>query len=137
MRLIDEVLAYDPTGATIACRALPKADSIFASEGKVPAVLALEYMAQTVAAYVTLHRLTQASASSGEVKPRIGFIIGARKLRFYVSDFEPGAPLTVVAHMTWRDEATASFDCAVRLEEQTVASTQLMVYEPPEPAEHS
>ena len=137
MRLIDEVLAYDPDADTISCRALPKSDCVLARDGKIPAVVALEYMAQTVAAYVTLHRMTHMSSSSGDVKPRIGFIIGARKLKFHVPYFEPGTPLTVVAHLTWRDEATASFECVVLLDEENLASTQLMVYEPPELAEPS
>jgi predicted hotdog family 3-hydroxylacyl-ACP dehydratase len=135
MRLIDQVLAY--AADTISCRAVPKPDCVFACQGKIPAVVALEYMAQTVAAYVTLHRRIQRSSASGDVKPRIGFIIGARKLRYDVPHFDVGIPLTVVAHLTWRDEATASFECAVRLDGDTVASTQLMVYEPPELAEQS
>ena len=129
MRLIDSVLSFDHAGQSILCRALPTAGCPFVRNGAIPGIVSLEYMAQTVAAYVTLRRVFQ--APSAIVKPRVGYIISARNLSLRVAEFELDQPIVIRAKLTWSDNATASFDCSLERSDQLAASTQLSVYEPP------
>jgi predicted hotdog family 3-hydroxylacyl-ACP dehydratase len=130
MRLIDEVVSYDAENAGIVCRALPTSTCVFVRHGKIAAVLALEYMAQTVAAFVTLRRICEQGLGGQQIKPRVGFIIAARKLQLRIAHFELNRALLTSARLNWNDERTASFDCHTKVEGAVVASVQLLVYEP-------
>lgn len=130
MRLIDAVLGFDPSKSSIVCSALPDDNCPFANRGVIPAIVSLEFMAQTVAAYVTMLRIVQ--TGSRQVKPRVGYIISARNLKLRVAHLETRQALTITAKLMWRDSRTANFDCKLLVGEQPGASTQLSVYEPPE-----
>ena len=130
MRLIDRVLAFDGKGETIVCSAQPRQGSPFLKNGVIPGIVCLEYMAQTVAAYVTLRRVTQASAEI--VKPRVGFIISARDLKLGVEHLQTDQRITISAKLVWSDSTTASFDCSLQVDSRVAASTRLTVYEPPD-----
>lgn len=131
MRLIDEVLAYDAAAEAIRCGAVPRPGGVFVRDGKLPAITALEYMAQAVAAYVTLERLVRQGSDLEQARPRVGYIVRARNLSLAVRHFEVGVPLSIRASMTWHDGATADFDCQVEIDERSAASVQLLVFEPP------
>jgi predicted hotdog family 3-hydroxylacyl-ACP dehydratase len=124
MLLLDHVVTFGDDRVT--CSATPSEDSIFFTDGQIPAVLTLEYMAQAVATYVGLTRHGEGG------KPKIGYIISARNFEVCTDHLALGQELTIQAQMSWSDDVTAKFDCQVSQGERQLASTQLTVFEPPE-----
>ena len=102
-------------------------DSPFYDEGLggVPAVFALEYMAQTMAALVGLKRRRL------RLPPRVGFVLGSRSLKVNAAKFELGARYRVEAEMTFTDGSFASFDVRiVSPDESTAAEGRINAFEP-------
>src|SRR4051812_987193 len=82
MLLLDEVCAVAQAGLT--CRAVVRATSLFVREGQAHVVLALEYMAQTVAAFVGLRALARGEPI------RVGYLVGSREVVFEVDHLAVG-----------------------------------------------
>lgn len=77
-----------------------------AADGTVPALMGLEYMAQGVAAHAGLRGWAQGEG------PRVGFLIGARRLDFRSrAGFRVGQRLIVHVTRTWGEEEFAMFAC--------------------------
>jgi len=121
MLLLDEVVSVSPGGVT--CRVRIRADSTFAEAGRVPGLVALEYMAQAVGAYAGL----KGRALGQPV--RIGYLLGSRDVTLPGRDFLAGDELLVEARHQFGDEAIGAFDCTVRLRGELVASGCLNVYQ--------
>ena len=85
MRLLDAVLAADAGGLWATVLLMP--DSPFMDAGRVRAVLAVEYLAQSAAAWFTL----QAMQHGGE--PRQGMLIACPRLAAGVPHFHAGERL--------------------------------------------
>ena len=76
--------------------------------GGAEAWIGLEYMAQCVAAHGGLIGRTR-----GE-PPRLGLLLGSRRLTFHTEGFHPGQTLAVTAERVWGgSEGLVSFDCRV------------------------
>ena len=75
--------------------------------GGVPACVALEYMAQTMALLVGLRDRRRGQ------KPRIGFVLGSRKLETRIPCFRDGERYRISATCTYEDESFGSFDCVI------------------------
>jgi len=75
--------------------------------GGVPACVALEYMAQAMALLVGLLRRRRQQA------PKIGFVLGSRRLEMRLPCFRAGGRYRVTATCTYEDESFGSFDCAI------------------------
>ncbi len=97
--------------------------SLFVEDGKVPAIVAIEYMAQAIGAYAGL----RARAAGGA--PRIGYLLGTRDMSLEVDAFSVGDELTVEAQHVWGDEQLGSFRCEVRRGGRALASALVNVYE--------
>ena len=125
MLLLDEVLQSG--GDYIVCGLEVRRDGLFDSNGQVPALVGLEYMAQTVAAFSGL----QAVRKGG--KPRLGFLLGTRKFFTNTAEFSCGASLTIRAQQAIKSsDGMAAFECV--LEGTNVKQTAtLTVYEPANP----
>jgi predicted hotdog family 3-hydroxylacyl-ACP dehydratase len=121
MVLIDEVL--EAGEGRIVARLTLRPTSPFVEDGRVPAIVAIEYMAQTVGAYAGL----RARAAGGS--PRIGFLLGTREMTLDVDAFGVGDELTVEARHVWGDEQLGSFQCEVRRDGRTLVSALVNVYE--------
>jgi len=119
MILLDEVVAFD--GAGVRCRVTIRPGSMFVDHGRVPAIVALEYMAQAAAAHAGLE-----GQSRGE-GPRVGYILGTRELSLEVDDFEVGDELVVEARRLEGDERLVRFRCIVTRQGERVASADLNV----------
>jgi predicted hotdog family 3-hydroxylacyl-ACP dehydratase len=129
MLLIDRVHSHSDD--LTVCVVEVKADSLFTVEREgrreVPAVVGIEYMAQTVAAYAGL-----AAGKEGRA-PRIGFLIGCRELRLEVDAFAAGDVLLVEARRVWGQSDLGSFVCKITRDGVTLASGTLTVYQGPLP----
>ena len=131
MLLLDALRSHDAESVTCTVRIHP--DSMFVEEHggvrSVPAVVGVEYMAQSVAAYAGLTARREGRA------PRIGFLIGCRELRLAVEAFAVGDVLDVEVRRIWGEENLGSFACAIRRGGELVASGNLSVYQGPLPEE--
>ena len=121
MILLDEVLG-DAAGS-ISCGVTLRADSPFVENRCVPAVVAVEYMAQCVAAYAGLQAFR-------EDRPvRIGYLIGARLVEFSVDAFGVGEELVVQANRAWGDDVLGNFKCSIDSSGCRVVSAVLTVFQ--------
>ena len=107
------------------CELIVRGDGLFDTEGRVPAWLGMEYMAQTVAAYSGL----QAHQRGEPVK--LGFLLGSRRFETNVEDFACGDILRVtVKRIVHGGSGMGAFECVVEGQKSRQAAT-LAVYEPP------
>lgn len=121
MRLVARVLAHAPD-ATV-CALDPAASELFRdAEGRIPGWVALEWMAQCIAAHGGL-----VARAAGRA-PSPGMLVGARRLELARDTFAPGDPLEVEARFAGAAGALASFDCALREGAEVVATATLSVY---------
>ena len=124
MILIDEVLEWAPP--KVACRVSLRPDSMFVEDGKVPGLVAVEYMAQTIGAFVGLVR-----TSRGE-PIRVGFLLGTRELKLGVDQFDVGDELTVEAEHIFGESFLGSFRCRVARGGDEVASAVINCFQSPD-----
>lgn len=75
--------------------------------GGVPSCVALEYMAQTMALLVGIRDRRRGQ------KPRIGFVLGSRKLETRLPFFRDGERYRISTTCTYEDESFGSFDCTI------------------------
>lgn len=133
MLLLDGLCHHDSQGAI--CTVKIQAHSPFVKDGRVPAVVAIEYLAQCVAAFATLHPQgagVEPPAPAKPAKPRIGYLVGVRRLDLAVAHFSVGDELRVSVKHVWGAGQGAQFTGTVQLKEQTVATGSLTVVVPPE-----
>jgi len=106
--------------------AVTSADSVFfdAAVDGVPGCAALEYMAQTMALAVGLK-----ARRNGE-EPKIGFILGSRRLETSIPVFRRDGRYRVHAKCDYADDQFGSFICGITDESgATVASGTLTAFQ--------
>lgn len=93
--------------------------------GGVPACVALEYLAQTMALCVGLRRREKGLA------PQVGFILGSRRLEVRVPFFRKGERYRTRASCAYEDESFGAFDCEMAdASGAVVASGTLSAFQP-------
>lgn len=76
--------------------------------GDVPAWMGIEYMAQCIAAHAGL------VGRAGGERPRVGFLLGTRRVTFHVPHFRRGQQLSVRVRRVWGgSEGMVAFDCGI------------------------
>ena len=139
MLLLDELLSHDSHSAT--CVVTLRENAPFMCRGRVPAIVAMEYLAQCVAAFATLHpdpgaeaepTTQEALASLGS--PRIGYLVGIRGLNLAIDHFDLGDRLLVTVKHVWGSGQGAQFTGAVNRDGEAVVTGSLTVFVPPEGA---
>lgn len=125
--LIDEVQSH--TQEETECRAVIRSDLQYVKEGRADAALALELMAQTVAAHVGL----QGRWSGGEA--RQGYVVGVPKMQFFGGDYRVGEALTIWVRVLFVEGPVARFEGRVQCGDTVRAEGSLTVFEPPVPSE--
>lgn len=78
-----------------------------ASVGGVPGCVSLEYMAQTMALCTGFHNRSRGLA------PKVGFVLGSRRLEIKIPVFLSGARYRVHVACLYTDESFGSFDCEI------------------------
>lgn len=96
----------------------------FCENGAVPAYVGLEYMAQAVAAWSGWIARQQGLA------PKIGFLLGARRLTLNVTHFKIAEKLDIYAKNIYQDGEMAAFDCWIEINSVRVAQAGLNVFQP-------
>lgn len=121
MILVDEVVA-DGGGVTV-CRVVVREGAAFVEDGRVPAVVAIEYMAQTVGAFAGLR------AREAGLPVRVGYLLGTRELVLETDSFAVGDELRIEAREVWNDLPLGAFACTVTRAGVRVAAATLNVYQ--------
>lgn len=120
MQLLDEVTDYgeDRASCVLTVRGVPP----FGADHAVPGLVALEYMAQAVGAYVGLRALELGQP----ILP--GFLIGVPQLDVAVPSFHLGERLTAHVHRTFGDDRVGSFDTILCRGDERLASATLRAF---------
>ncbi len=121
MRLLGRVLAHAPDETL--CEVDPEGSVLFAGDdGRVPAWLALEYMAQCAAVHGGL------AARAAGAAPAAGLLLGCRELRLHASTLDPRAGLRVwVRPGRSGRSGLRHFACALESEGAPLAEGELRV----------
>jgi predicted hotdog family 3-hydroxylacyl-ACP dehydratase len=121
MLLLARVISHAP--ARTVCALDPAASELFRdADGGVPGWLALEWMAQCIAAHGGLVARREGRA------PSPGMLVGAKRVALERARFAAGESLEVEARFTGGAGALASFECALRAGGEVVATGSLSVY---------
>ncbi|HXX46687.1 MAG TPA: 3-hydroxylacyl-ACP dehydratase [Myxococcota bacterium] len=126
MRLLSRLLSHTRE-RTICAVDVSDSELFREPDGQVPACVALEYMAQCVAAHGVL--------LDGE-SPRPGLLVGVKHLELHRDRLAPSESLEVTARIVQRIGRLASLACEVRGQGELVAEGVLSVFVPdslPEP----
>lgn len=108
MVLLSRVLDHDEN-RTVCSVELDEQVFLCDANGNIGAWVGLEYMAQCISAHAGL-----VGRASGE-PPRVGLLLGSRRLIFHTSRFHSGKTLLVTAQRAWGSGGgLVSFDCSVR-----------------------
>jgi predicted hotdog family 3-hydroxylacyl-ACP dehydratase len=99
------------------------------SDGSVGAWIGIELMAQCIAAHAGL------TASLHNETPRIGFLLGSRRVTFHVPRYVRGQCLRIRAARTWGGPVgMVAFDCSIEDQGQRVlAEARLNCFLPENP----
>ncbi len=122
MVLLDRVVDYDDHGLT--AELVVRGDGLLGDDQTVPAWAGIEYMAQTIAAFVGM------MARRANEPIRLGFLLGTRHYNSNVAAFKVGETLTVRVEKIMQDENLGVFDCRIQGEAAEVTA-KLNVYQPP------
>lgn len=124
MVLLDHLRAYDEDSATCAVTVRP--DSPFsAGQRGVPGWVGIEYMAQTLCAYIGIVRL-----QAGQ-KIQIELLLGTRSYDCARPWFAAGTTLAVHAEMLMRSpDGVCAFSCRITDGAEIVARSEIKAYAP-------
>lgn len=121
MLLLERVVSHAEDRTV--CALDPAASELFRdADGHVPGWVALEWMAQCVAAHGGLR------ARAAGRRPSAGMLVGAKRLELRRRDFAPGERLEIEARFAGGAGALASFACRLRAGSEIVATGSLSVY---------
>jgi predicted hotdog family 3-hydroxylacyl-ACP dehydratase len=122
MVLLDRIIDCDEQGLT--AELAVRGDGLLCDGPTVPAWAGIEYMAQTIAAYVGV------KSKQANEPIRLGFLLGTRFYNSNVAAFEVGATLTVRVEKIMQDDGLGVFECRILGEGVDIAAN-LNVYQPP------
>ncbi len=122
MILVDRVLEFQDDFIHVEVTIRPGIP--FFEKGEVPAYVALEYMAQAIAAWngILLRKYNY--------PPRIGFLLGTRKLTLHKTHFKEGEVLNIFGRSKYSDGEMASFECWIEIDGKQAAAASLNVFQP-------
>jgi len=121
MLLVRRVLSHSPE-RTVCAVEVADSELFRAADGRVPAYVGLEYMAQCIAAHGGL------AARALGAAPSPGLLVGAKQLALHREWLATDESLEVSARLLGRAGALASFRCELRAGEELVADGTLSVY---------
>ncbi len=122
MVLIDRAVSYRDD--FIHCQVEINDNSPFCENGTVPSYIGLEYMAQTIAVWNGIMSRHQ------DIEPKIGFLVGTRRLDLNLPYFKVGEVLNVYGKTQFMDGEMASFECWIDVNGKRASSAGLNVYQP-------
>ncbi|QJD59191.1 hypothetical protein HG264_09875 [Pseudomonas sp. gcc21] len=124
MCLLDRLL--DVGDEHLRAEVIPDPDDLFASDTGIPGWVGLEWLAQAVAAWAGVQRVT------GGAQPAVGFLLGTRRYHSSVSSFAFDEPVTVEVFLDFRAEngLGAFRGQLLDIHNQIIATATLNVFQP-------
>lgn len=125
MVFVDRVTAWDSAAGTLVAEFDVSPESLFfdSRENGVPAYVALEYMAQTIGCFSGIFDREKTPTEA----PRVGFVLGSRRLELSRDFFAPGTYRVRVSKVFFDGEIGA-FDTEIFSGNERVASGTLNVF---------
>jgi predicted hotdog family 3-hydroxylacyl-ACP dehydratase len=124
MQLLDRVVEADDEHAVAEVDV--SADGLFFRDGRVPAWIGIEYMAQTISAWAG-GRARRAGAGG----PKLGLLLGSRKYQARCDGFPEGATLRIEARCELSGvNGLGLFECRILHDGAEVATAKVSVFEP-------
>jgi len=121
MMLLDRVVSFDEQA--MVCEVVVRNNGLFGDDYSVPALIGIEYMAQTIAAHGTmLDKLANRPSY-------LGFLLGTRAYTSSVDFFLTGSVLTVSVEKIIQDQGLGVFDCKITAP-GILVEAKLNVYQP-------
>jgi predicted hotdog family 3-hydroxylacyl-ACP dehydratase len=105
MILLDKILEFDEH--SLSAELVVRDDALLGNNKKVPALVGIEYMAQTIAAYAGIQ-----SKKLGE-PINLGFLLGTRRYTSNIDSFDIGTVLTIKITRIINDDKLGVFDCKI------------------------
>ncbi len=127
MVMLADVVSVDGNGAAKSVADVSEGSMFYDRElGGVPACAAIEYMAQTVALVVGENRRSKGKP------PRVGFLLGTRRMDVSIPAFRCGVRYEIEAKCVYADDEFGSFDCTIANQDgEIVATASLTAFQPP------
>ncbi|VAW40558.1 3-hydroxydecanoyl-[ACP] dehydratase [hydrothermal vent metagenome] len=123
MSLLDRVVAYGEDWLTTSVTIC--SNSMFCENNAVPALVGIEYMAQTIAAFAGKND------KINNIEISIGLLIGARKYTTNVTHFPVGTTLQINAQQIYLEEqGLGVFKCKITGDSGILVEANLNVYHP-------
>ena len=123
VRFLERVLSLEEEAIT--CEIVPgKNELAFSRDGTISPALAIEYMAQAIAAFVSL--------KTGRDHDKPGFVIAVRRFQLATDKLSPGRPLLVRAERRWGEVDVGRFDASILDQADCLVSASLTVFRPTE-----
>jgi len=122
MRLVEAIESATDDGVVCAVR-LPEG-CVFNERGTAPALVTLEMAAQSAAACEALQRARRGGAAG----PRLGYLVGARDVRFAGARVPVGEPLLASVRLTGIALPLCTYDFEVARNSEVVASGTLSTW---------
>ena len=124
MRLIDHLIEFN--NESIVAEYSPRSDAWYADDqGKMPAWIGIELMAQTVAAHVGMLK------RSAKMPQKNGALVGTRRYSSAVSSFAAGLALQIQVTVVYQDTSgLGAYDCSINCDGSALATATLKVFEP-------
>ena len=120
MVLLDRLLLVEE--GRLRAEVVLRANSMFVRNGRARAIVAVEYMAQAVAAYV-------GTISRQKNQPvEIGYLIGIREMTLAVGHLEAGDVLEIEAEHVFGNDQLGSFKTSTKKNGALLAEATLTVY---------
>lgn len=127
MVLLDQMVEWAPGSAT--CALQIREGAPFVKDGRVDTVVAIEYMAQAVAACLGYEAFT------GGEGVRVGMIIGCRKFDIDVPSVGVGDDLRIAVERIRGNEMLSHFNCETWRQEERICYAILTLFHAEEPPE--
>ena len=126
LALVDKLI--DVQELSIHCQVIISDKNVFFNHetNTIPALVGIEFMAQSVAGWSGYHAWKKGNKSP------IGFLLGSRKYKAECSEFQQGDTLDIFAEQILENNGMAVFSCYIECNGQQIASSQLNVFVPTE-----
>ncbi|MGS0679930.1 ApeP family dehydratase [Shewanella sp. 125m-7] len=125
MILIDQLLSHSHDSLLTQTNISATSPYFDSNLNGVPNYVGIEYMAQSIAA------LAGVEAHLRDDIIRVGFLLGSRKLKMHISQFELGQSYqTKVTRLYQEESGLAVFDCQILHNQAVVAEANVNVFQP-------
>lgn len=123
MVLIDKIVDHSLETFCVEVKVTTK--SLLYSERGVPSYTGIEYMAQSIAAFNTLHY-----SKDGDERAKLGFIVSVRSFKSEIEFFKEGDVLNIFVEPILIVKNSGSFNAQIKINNNIVSTARVTAYVP-------